>query len=781
MSIKTKSSAIRFTLFFALLLLLCALPWGAMAEAAPKTVRVGYYEDHNFQAGAGEDLVKSGYSFEYLQRLAVYTGWTYEYVYGDFGTLYDALLEGEVDLLTGLAYKEDRADLISYPKLAMGNTLYSFLKQVGRTDITSDPASLAGKKIAVLAGVMENVVRQYLAEYGVTAELVLFGDMNLRDEALIAGEVDAALVEVSATGVMEGIESFAEAGANDYFACIAKNRPDLLEELDAGQAELFRANPNLKTELYDKWFRHNAQSAALTANDKEWIAAHPEFRLGYYKSYLPYSGQDASGNVTGVVKDIVTELLTQLDITEVTPVYTGFDTTDDLLRALKAGEVDAVFPAFSEYWVAETAGYTPTEPVISTYYNLVYRGSYPDLSTGTLAMRRSNGLVRMFARLKFPTAKIVYYHTLEECLDAVVSGAADATLLSGLRTAGYMLLKTEYQQLRVSQIPGNMALGFGLRRDDHAGLEFFNHGIGLIDADFALTKTYDYQEKIGLSTAEFLRRNPWVLGGPILVVGLMLLVLALREVQQSRKHLREEARHSHALEEKLAEISALNDELTVAKERADSANAAKSKFLFNMSHDIRTPMNAVKGFRDLLERNQEDPEKRRDYLKKIGDANDMLLSIINNVLEMARIESGNVTVDWSVCSVDAFNEKLFSVFDALMRQKDITFTREVDVRHKYVLCDPVKLHEIFANILSNAYKYTPAGGHVSMRVRELPETLADGRILLETTVEDDGIGISEEFLPHIFEEFTREKNTTDAKIEGTGLGMPIVKKLVEML
>ncbi len=212
----------------------------------------------------------------------------------------------------------------------------------------------------------------------------------------------------------------------------------------------------------------------------------------------------------------------------------------------------------------------------------------------------------------------------------------------------------------------------------------------------------------------------------------------------------------------------------------ENANNAKTKFLFNMSHDIRTPMNAIIGFRDLLEKYQDNPEKRTDYLRKIEDSSNVLLSIINNVLEMARIERGTVLIEEVAWSTEQFNDTLYSIFQEMMLQKGITFTRSVKVNNHYVFCDPIKLREVFFNILSNAYKYTNPGGRINMELMELPSD-KEGYAVFRTTITDTGIGMSEEFLPHLFEEFTRENNTTDAKVEGTGLGMPIVKRLIELM
>ncbi|MDO4488800.1 MAG: response regulator [Eubacteriales bacterium] len=220
--------------------------------------------------------------------------------------------------------------------------------------------------------------------------------------------------------------------------------------------------------------------------------------------------------------------------------------------------------------------------------------------------------------------------------------------------------------------------------------------------------------------------------------------------------------------------------IEAARKEAEDANSAKTTFLFNMSHDIRTPMNAIIGFRDLLEKHQDDPEKRAGYLKKIDDASTVLLSIINNVLEMARIEKGTLEVDETAWSAEQFNDTLYSIFFDMMKQKGIEFTRKIDVKNHYVYCDPIKLREVFTNILSNAYKYTEPGGKVHMLLEEIPSE-REGYASYRTTITDTGIGMSEDFLPHLFEEFARENNSTDSKVEGTGLGMPIVKRLVELM
>lgn len=221
-------------------------------------------------------------------------------------------------------------------------------------------------------------------------------------------------------------------------------------------------------------------------------------------------------------------------------------------------------------------------------------------------------------------------------------------------------------------------------------------------------------------------------------------------------------------------------ELEASRLAAEAANKAKTDFLFNMSHDIRTPMNAIIGYASLMEKYSDQPEKCKDYLDKIKKSSGFLLSLVNNVLEMARIESGKIVLDEEVCKAEDLLDQIVSVYSKLMEQKGIKFIIDVEVRSEYYYGDKVKLSEIFLNIISNAYKYTEAGGTIFLYVKEL-ECKKQGYIKLQTMITDTGIGMSEEYLPKIFEEFSREHTSTENKIEGTGLGMPIVKKLVDLM
>ena len=221
-------------------------------------------------------------------------------------------------------------------------------------------------------------------------------------------------------------------------------------------------------------------------------------------------------------------------------------------------------------------------------------------------------------------------------------------------------------------------------------------------------------------------------------------------------------------------------ELEKAILEAKNANEAKTRFLFNMSHDIRTPMNAIIGFSELLEKHIDEKDKAIDYLGKIKSSSNFLLSLINYVLEMARIESGKLVLKKEVGCVTDLIESLIDVFEPGVKKKFITYSCETDIQHKYVIGDEIKVREIFINIIGNSVKYTPEGGKISVSVKEEPFE-KENYIAYRIIVEDNGIGMSKEYLPHIFEEFSREHTSTESKVTGTGLGLPIVKSLIDMM
>ena len=268
---------------------------------------------------------------------------------------------------------------------------------------------------------------------------------------------------------------------------------------------------------------------------------------------------------------------------------------------------------------------------------------------------------------------------------------------------------------------------------------------------------------------EIVPENGWVQDSQKIIGILCALILSMATtgVFWQRENRRERDRiHAEQLEE--------------AVRKAKAANEAKTRFLFNMSHDIRTPMNAIIGFSELLEKHIDNPKRVSDYVAKIKSSSSFLLSLINYVLEMARIESGEAQLRKEIGNVQELIDSLDAVFEPEIVKKGLTYHCNAEIEHKDVVCDRTKIREIFLNVVSNSVKYTPKGGSISVSLKELPSDKKD-TVIYESVIEDTGIGMSEEYLPHIFEEFTRERSSTESKIAGTGLGLPIVKSLVDLM
>ena len=276
---------------FLLMLVLAAVPGlsSAVHAGEEKTVRVGYYENEVFQEGAREGAVRTGYAYEYYRKISEYTGWDYEYVYGTYSDMYQKLIDHEIDLLAGLAYKPEREELLSFPEAPMGHEAYNLLKHASDENITSDPSTLEGRRIVVLDSAMVDVLEKYLTDQNVEAVIMPLPDYETVFETFDNHEAELIAVEGNGTYRRADAEILCTFGYSDYYLCVNKERPDLLEELNHAQTLLTVDEPNYLNSLNEKFYSHTLYSRAFSEMEKEWINTHAEFRVGYLNNYLPYS------------------------------------------------------------------------------------------------------------------------------------------------------------------------------------------------------------------------------------------------------------------------------------------------------------------------------------------------------------------------------------------------------------------------------------------------------------------------------------------------------------
>ena len=400
----------KIVFLLALLLITVAVPVPARAEDEKQApVRIGYYENEVFEEGAREGAVKSGYAYEYYRKLSEYTGWKYEYVYGSFGDLYHMLLEGEIDLLAGLAYREERERVISYPSAIMGSESYYLVKHDTDTEITSDPATLNGKKIDVLDSAMVSVLNKYLEENNVKAEVVTFSDHEALFKAFDDGEGDILVAESDGAKGREHAEVLCAIGASEYYLCVNKSRPDLLQELNEAQTLLEAEEPNYLNSLKTKYYSLSVTAKAFSAAEKEWISTHDTLRVGYLENYLPYSDTDGNGEVTGLVKDVVSQIMKTLGISDIAVVYTGYASYDDMIAAMNDGTIDAAFPVGGGLYYSEENGIYQSSPVVSASTEIVHKGDYSEETISRFAVNENNRMQYYYVRTVFPDAEITAF------------------------------------------------------------------------------------------------------------------------------------------------------------------------------------------------------------------------------------------------------------------------------------------------------------------------------------------------------------------------------------
>ena len=750
------------------------------AQAQARTVvRVGYYENEVFEEGAREGAVKTGYAYEYYQKISEYTGWKYEYVYGSFSDVYQMLLDGEIDLLAGLAWREDRQGIVGYPQLPMGQESYNLVRHEGAEDITSDPASLSGRRIGVLESAMADVLKRYLSGNDVEAQIVIYPDLQYLFADFDSGLLDVMAAEGDGAYSRDHAQVVCAFGESEYYLCVSSGRDDLLEALNDAQALLAAEEPNYIHTLRAKYYSYSVAARAFSQAEREWMEGHDAIRVGYLMNYMPYSDADGSGRATGIVADLVPDILSALGVEEIEVTYQGFENYDDMVDALARDEIDTAFPVGGGLYYSEESGFHQSTPVVSASTELIYRMGYAD--TNVFAVNENNRMQYYYVRTNYPEAEIRLYPSIGDCLSAVLSGQAGCTTLNGLR-ANDILKNSRYKGLSLRQSSRRDDRCFGVEIGNEGLLKLINRGLNVLGTDYAQSISYRYTGDLyRYGIWDMIRDNMAVFGTAILLVAGLIILFLLHDARRTHKEVKEKEAARQTLENTNRELAKSQQALSQALDAAEKASQAKTAFLNNMSHDIRTPMNAIVGFTALAQAHIDNREQALEDLDKISVSSQHLLSLINDVLDMSRIESGKMAIHPSGANLPQILHDLKTIIQSAAKEKELNLYFEAHgVVHEDVVTDKLRLNQALLNLLSNAVKFTPAGGCVRFEVTERPSPDPD-RALFRFRVRDDGIGMSGEFQKTLFEPFTREKTSTVSGIQGTGLGMAITKSIVDMM
>ena len=756
-----------------LLLLLPALfPVKAAAETAPaKVVRVGSFEDtFNY---VNEKGIRKGYGYELLETLSGYTGWQFEYVTCDWSDCFEKLKNGEIDIIGGISYTPDRAEEMLFSDEPMGEEKYYLYADLSREDITaSDFKTLNGQKIGVLMGTEPEVMlTEWEEKYDLKTQHVNIANSEDVKQKLANREIDCFVSLEESFWADLGISTITRVGSSDIYYAINKDRADIKEELDNAMRALENADPFYTADLYKRYFSLD-YTPILTGEEKAWLKEHGAIRMGFLAGDSGVSTYNPStGEITGTITDYIQFAKDCLGNQELEFQLVGYDSKEAELDALKSGEIDMVFhfdqsPNLAEEYRVACTNTTWT----STMMAVTNKQHFNENQANRVAVPQNKLSLIRYIAVYYPQWEIVDCAAQEDAARLVKDGQADCFVTGVSSQENYSKKYDFYSVL----LPNPAKSCFAVNSGNRHLLSILNKTIKAMPTNMLTGSLAMYKSssrKVTLS--EFIKDNFFMV---LLVSSIFVAVILLAILKLLRK-----ARKAEAAARKAAnDTQELNAKLQIAAENAESANRAKSTFLFNMSHDIRTPMNAIIGYADLASRHSDDPAKLKKYMENIQVCGQNLLMLLNNVLDLARIENDKTEMEYSVSDIEKDFRNCLAMFRNQADSKGQTLTVTTQLPYPYIYADIPHLTEVCTNLVSNAVKYTGAGGTIRCGITQKPGE-KEGWCDTVVTVADNGIGMSQEFQKHIFEPFERERPSTVSKVEGSGIGMGIVKKLVGLM
>lgn len=726
--------------------------FAAGSDQQVKTVRVGWLvNNEGFQDGTpGERL--SGWGYEYLQTLSYYTpGWRYEYVSGTFTELMDMLEAGEIDLMPNISYSEERTQKLLFSSNPEGTERYYIYAKPDRDDLAKgDPQALQGLTIGCNSGVMQTFVgQQWLANEGITCTYREYDGGSMLFDALANDEVDAVIMNDTISS--PDASPMFYVGSSDYYFAVPKSRPDLMDDINAAMSAIARVNPRYIDEVKSNYSAQNSGSSSLNSPERSWLKANNNtITLGYITGKLPYCNEDEDGKMEGSLASLATTLHDKFGITVAT---VAFSNNEQMTKALSTGTIDVALPLFRDYWLAEQAGVILSNPMGTVSLAAIHSSSNLNSDLKNIALTADAIVNRFELENLFPDAKVTEYPNDNEAREALNKGEASCIIVPSTR------LKTirdtyDIEDFQTQELTDTAQLSCLISRGKPVLLGIINKGI--VNAGESLSASsysptsYSAQES---DAFRLLYRNRIVIAAVIiciLLTGIVILVWSLHRAQKEQQ-------------------------------KADAANAAKTAFLTRMSHDIRTPLNGILGLIEIEELKDGDMQAARESRAKARVAANHLLSLINDILEMGKIEDRKLTLEHAPFNLKELCDDTLVL--CKLRASDNGITMQDNslpyATGPYMIGSPTHIRQIIINLLDNSIKYNKHGGSVTFSSKTKP--LDDGRALFCFSVSDTGIGMAPEFLKHIYEPFAQEGDDARSKFQGTGMGMPIVKSLIELM
>ena len=737
----------------------------ADSKTETRVVRVAFptQEGMSFFGHSGK---VTGYNYDYLEKISEYTGWEMEYVpYASddgneaVGSAINDLAEGNVDLMGPLLKNEATEEMFEFPEHSYG-TVYTTLCALSASSLREN--NLHQQELIKIglwekAEVRNSEVMAYLDSENLSYEIIYYDSADAQRQALIDGSVDA-ISSVSLSPVPNS-RIIAQFAARPYYFATTKGNKEFIDQLDETIMKINKSESKLQDSLYDKYFRNIDDVFLLGEDQKEELQKMDTLKVLCISHDAPYVYQ-RDGEPAGMLLSILEDYTEKVGVSM---EYTFCESREEAENLMKQQTYDIFIGVPLTSKDCAKLGYINSVSVIESI--LAYVNKPSGAQGNRIALVR--GLEEQIDTSDYAETQI--YDSISECLEAVNSGKAD--IAAGDRSGFVYYIYDSGSTLITSQIPGqtqNISIAVS-RTANEVLLDSLNNYIySISEADLAAYLSDGNIHSDAFSLLFYIRRHPVQFTLIIISVTFLSAFLIFFLIGRTNR-------------QKSAMQQEHNKQLQEALQIAREANQSKTTFLSNMSHDIRTPMNAVIGFSTLLAKEPDNETKVREYARKITAASNHLLGLINDILDISKIESGKVTLHQSVFSLDDLLESINVVIRPMAGAKRQSFQVNVDkTEHELFVGDKVRINQILINLLSNAVKYTPVDGHIEFNIKDLGNS-STSFVSMQFQVKDDGYGITEEFKKIIFDPFTRSESSTINKEVGTGLGLAITKNIIDLM
>ena len=635
-------------------------------EKQSQIIRVGSFEDtFNYVDKNG---VRRGYGYELMQALAGYTGWKFEYVKCDWSDCFDKLENGEIDIMGDISYTDERAQKMLFPDEPMGEEKYILYADLSDTYIgMSDFKSLDGKRVGVLMDTEpEIMLTEWENKNGIHTEHVNVNNDDDVEKKLANHEIDCFVSLEESIWSEQGISSVTTIGKSGIYFAINKERSDIKTELDYAMRQLEQDSPFFKADLYKKYFTLD-YIQILTGKEKVWVEEHGGIQIGFLNNDPAiFSMDEETGKITGMLAEYISYAKDCLGNQTLEFNIHAYDDYDEMIQALQNREIDMIFYAGRNPYFAEQNGYALTNTAwIYSLMAVTDEEKFDENKVYTVAVPKEKYALKQHIAFSYPEWKLVDCDSLDNAADMVIQEKADCFLMG----ASQALIYDNSQNFKSVPLTKTMEACFTVREGEGSLLSILNKTIKAMPSDMLTSALAIYDSTADKVTfSDFIKDNLLVFLATVGFLALSIIGIILVLLRKARKA------------EAVAKLAAkdtkkLNDKLEIALKKAEDASLAKTRFLNNMSHDIRPPMNAVLGYAQLMkdELKENELSETSEHLEKLQQSGNLLLSIINNVLDMARIESGRMEIDENYIQVEDIWQDLFEVFDDEAKKKKIAF------------------------------------------------------------------------------------------------------------